>query len=214
MLSAKRLSAVLETISPQSFNGSMHRWVDLKSLFGIEKSASGLVPTRIPPEFLYSGGKRGRVNRYTPRNGPRSLYLADNEQTACAEAAGPGLEDLDPGAIFAVRVDLVSVLNLCDPAVLEALQTNPDELTAPVRALRTRRQPLTLRLARAVIKAGKFTSILFPSARRSDGVCLVVYRDLLFKREQIDLVDKIGLFRETIIGEREPPRVWADWPGA
>jgi len=85
------------------------------------------------PNLLFAGGPRRVGGRYTPMEGPDTLYLASSERAANAEwkagfqALFPGVEH-PPKTVFATKVNLTRVLDLSTDEIQTALRTNSAEL--------------------------------------------------------------------------------------
>jgi RES domain-containing protein len=195
MREVSELSEALSAVDPVEYERILYRRVPLVSLLGIRKKASGLHVTRLPPQFLYAGGGSGRVNRYTYPGGPDSLYLAEDEETARAEATPDGLE-LPPTVVFSVQAKLSSVLDLTAKDVQVAVGTTSEELRAPLLYKPAAPRLPSHTLAEAVIISARFSAIRYPSARLAAGVCLVVYPDHLKEWEELRLIDPSGIFSE------------------
>ena len=160
MLAPADLKPALLKISPVSFAGSLFRRVPIVSLFGAKRHGGRLELTRIPPQFLYSGGSSGRINRFTYDQGPTTLYLAVDEETARAETAD-GLP-LPPTAVYSAQAELRFILELTDSGVRARLGTTVKELTAPL-LYKPGDAPLpTHVLAEATVASHKFSSIRYP----------------------------------------------------
>jgi RES domain-containing protein len=101
--------------------------------------------TRIHPNLLFAGGPRRVGGRYTPMEGPDTLYLASSERAAIAEwkaglqALFAGVE-LPPKTVFATEVNLTRVLDLSTDEIQRALRTNSADLAQPWKA---RNRPVT-----------------------------------------------------------------------
>jgi hypothetical protein len=108
MLIGKALSDALLTLPTISFQGILHRAVDLEALFGFHLPAP--YPQPLP---LFSQGAQRRGARYTRIDGPASLYLAMDPQTAYAGAnrihaqawvgASAGAQAAAPTVLISVR---------------------------------------------------------------------------------------------------------------
>lgn len=195
MRSPADLERTLVAVPRVSFLGTLYRRVRLVALFGAKGSGTSIQLTRVPPEFLYAGGNGGRTNRFTYVGGPLTLYLAVDEATAQAETAD-GLP-LGPTAVYGVQVNLRYILDLTDAAIRRQLRTSVAELTGPLLH-KPGDPPLPSHvLAQAIVDSQRFSSILYPSARRRrGGVCLSVYPELLSPGEFIQVQDPSGVFSE------------------
>ena len=118
MLPESALRSALDKLTPIKLAGKFWRVVATSSLLGLVRGENGLPEvTRIHPNLLFAGGPRRVGGRYTPMEGPDTLYLASSERAANAEwkaglqALFPGLE-LPPKTVFATKVNLNRVLDI------------------------------------------------------------------------------------------------------
>jgi RES domain-containing protein len=166
----------------------------------------------VPPEPLYYRGSE-RGGRYTPQGGPAGLYLASDHPTAFAE-----IRDLlqepdgrlapstphDPVTVISVETDLGQVLDLTDAAVRRALRVSRasirGEWQAPMLTYLAGAgpMPLTQRIGLAAHVTGVVRGILYPSARWSDGRCLVVFPDRLAAGDSVASYDRTGVLAQQL----------------
>jgi hypothetical protein len=116
MLAESALRSALDKVTPIKLAGKFWRVVATSSLLGLVRGENGLPEvTRIHPNLLFAGGPRRVGGRYTPMEGPDTLYLASSERAANAEwkaglqALFPGVE-LPPKTVFATEVNLTHQL--------------------------------------------------------------------------------------------------------
>ena len=112
MLPESALRSALDKVTPIKLAGKFWRVVATSSLLGLVRGENGLPEvTRVHPNLLFAGGPRRVDGRYTPMEGPDTLYLASSERAANAEwkaglqALFPGVE-LPPKTVFATEVNL------------------------------------------------------------------------------------------------------------
>ena len=140
MLAESALRSALDKVTPIKLAGKLWRVVATSSLLGLARGENGLPEvTRIHPNLLFAGGPRRVGGRYTPMEGPDTLYLASSERAANAEwkaglqALFPGVE-LPPKTVFATEVNLTRVLDLSTDEIQRALRTNSAELGSAVES--------------------------------------------------------------------------------
>jgi RES domain-containing protein len=188
--SGDKLVRVISTLPRISVSGPWARAVADRYLQGPPPGAG----TGAPPQPLWPGGAPADGQRFTPRGGFPSLYLADNGATALAEVGGildvPGhgltATQHIPYTVLSVEGTLADVLDLTSPHVQRALCTTVPELTAPWllaqhRFLTGRRQslPPTQLLGAAAFDVGIVTGLLYPSAKFHGARNVVVFTDRL-----------------------------------
>src|SRR4051794_18689313 len=81
MLAADELSAALASLAGEPLEGVLYRAIFLEALFGFHQR-----PAYPQPQPLYSLGAPSRGARFTPRGGMATLYMAEDQETALAEA--------------------------------------------------------------------------------------------------------------------------------
>jgi len=162
MLAESALRSALEKVPPIKLAGKFWRVVATSSLLGLVRGKDGQPEvTLIHPNLLFAGGPRRVGGRYTPMEGPDTLYLASSERAANAEwKAGlqtlfPGVE-LPPKTVFATEVNLTQVLDLSTDKIQRALRTNSAELAQPWKV---RNGPVTQRLGLACFESGRFSAL-------------------------------------------------------
>ena len=146
MLAESALGSALDKVTPIKLAGKFWRVVATSSLLGLVRGENGLPEvTRIHPNLLFAGGPRRVGGRYTPMEGPDTLYLASSERAANAEWKA-GLQALfsdvmlPPKTVFATEVNLTRVLDLSTDEIQRTLRTNSAELAQPWKA---RNRPVT-----------------------------------------------------------------------
>ena len=140
MLAESALGSALDKVTPIKLAGKFWRVVATSSLLGLVRGENGLPEvTRIHPNLLFAGGPRRVGGRYTPMEGPDTLYLASSERAANAEWKA-GLQALfsdvmlPPKTVFATEVKLTRVLDLSTDEIQRTLRTNSSELAQPWKA--------------------------------------------------------------------------------
>ncbi len=116
------------------------------------------------PNLRFMSGTRNRFNLAdTP-----CLYVAEDDETARVELRH-GFEDLTlDEAVFHVKCELTSVLDLTDAEVRAALRLTDKDLFAPWET--AKRATATQRLGELVLRGGRYNAIRFPSnAMRAVG---------------------------------------------
>jgi hypothetical protein len=100
MLAESALGSALDKVTPIKLAGKFWRVVATSSLLGLVRGENGLPEvTRIYPNLLFAGGPRRVGGRYTPMEGPDTLYLASSERAANAEWKA-GLQASSPTSSF------------------------------------------------------------------------------------------------------------------
>ncbi len=197
------LAQVLPTLAPVRREGYGFRVVRYKYLAAPAQNA--LHPHRV----LYDLGAPASGARFTPRGGPPMLYLADDAETAFAEAnpvhaavqrQNPALAPPTPvGVYVSLHYRLEAVLDLTDPATQAVLGTDPAELAAPWRlAQNAGRTPPTQRLGGAASTSGRFQALLYESVRLPGHACFAVFTGRLAPPSFVEVYDPDGNFRERL----------------
>ena len=154
--------------------------------------------TRIHPHLLFAGGPRRVGGRYTPMEGPDTLYLASSERAANAEwkaglqALFAGVE-LPPKTVFATKVNLTRVLDLSTDEIQRALRTNSAELAQPWKA---RNRPVTQRLGLACFESGRFSALRYRSTKAAPSYCLAVFPSHIDSAEYVSVLDPQEFFSQ------------------
>src|SRR5437867_2983977 len=120
MLADDELASALAALAGRPFEGVLYRAIFLEALFGFHQK-----PPYPQPKPLYSLGAALRGARFTPRGGMATLYLAEDQETALAEAHRIGAairrvrlsaaEPQRPAVLVSAVVRVDSVLDLSDP---------------------------------------------------------------------------------------------------
>lgn len=196
MRSKKELASIIPGLHRIDVRGAWSRSVQAELLF---------TPTA---QVIYPYGAPRHGQRYTPKGGAPTTYLASDVVTSLAEVeAVVAPKDGPPvtiasnvWAVAAVDVDLRDVLDLTDPATQAALGTTTAELVAPWRlAAAGRGLPPTQLLGQAACDSGAVLALKAPSAKRPGGSSLVVFHDRLMARRDCSLeVRDQGRLRQRI----------------
>ncbi len=201
MLSAADLALALPTLTPQTRQGHVYRFVDYQYF--------AAHPNLHPVRILYGSGAPVNGQRFTPRGGMATIYSAEDFATAFDEVHpeqaiirqhDPGLVlPVSPGGFATIQYSLETVLDVTDPAVQQTLATDRAELTGHWRQARNRGQtPLTQQLGQAVYDSGLFQAIWYESARVLGTYCLAVFPDRLTPPSFLEVYDPNGHFQERI----------------
>ena len=159
-------------------------------------------PTK-PMRPLWGLGAPAGGARFTPRNGPSSLYLAEDLETANREGlqATAGTPVKPPAgvtrAVYTVKVELTDIIDLRDDSVGLSLGTSAAELGGPWRYRRDKKTAPTQRLGRIAAKVGA-EGLLFQSTKHTGG-CLVVFIGNVRSTSFLEVSDSSRLL------ERIPP---------
>ncbi|MBL9191627.1 MAG: RES family NAD+ phosphorylase [Opitutaceae bacterium] len=155
----------------------LYRCLDLGFVFRRIASKSGF-------NFLHSST---HASRYTFEAGPRRLYLSLEKETAEVEFRF-GIERLlDPSrspspvstALLVVHCQVTTMLDLTNPDVQTLLATTPDELTREWEEPDRHPSSITQQLGTTVHDHGRFSGIIFPSARHPTGKNVLIFPDRL-----------------------------------
>jgi len=206
MLAESALRSALDKVTPIKLAGKFWRVVATSSLLGLVRGENGLPEvTRIHPNLLFAGGPRRVGGRYTPMEGPDTLYLASSERAANAEwkaglqALFPGVE-LPPKIVFATEVNLTRVLDLSTDEIQRALRTNSAELAQPWKA---RNRPVTQRLGLACFESGRFSALRYRSTKAAPSYCLAVFPNRMNDAEYVSVLDPQEFFSQIQLTKRK-----------
>ena len=168
MLERPALLAVLPTLATHLISAVHGQWARCVALQHLQRTV---------PEPLFSGGGARSGARFTPKGGPPSLYLATDPLTVLAEVNV--VHEIDAGrtaylvhqpyGIFCVKGIVPQVLDLTDPAIQTAVQTNDQELRGPWLRLQGRPggAPTQL-LGQAAFDTGLIGGIKYTTAKFGD----------------------------------------------
>ena len=212
MLPDDELTLLLQsnTLAVSRCRRSFYRCIEQGKLYGLNQPQPFANP--IP---LYSRSSSQRGARFTAKGGPDTLYMAEDITTAYMEVdrAYRRVEGLEPSSVprvappvvmFSITVKLERVLDLANPAVQSALQTDFSELTATWRLKQSRKQPIPTQSLGALVHAsGQFQAIRYPSARDLRGCCLAVFPDRITPPSLIEVYDPYG----ELVGQLPTPNV-------
>lgn len=204
MLSSDELSRALVNIPTQVFARSLYRATDLEALFGFHHN-----PPYPSPRPLWDLGASIKGARFTPRGGPRSLYMAEDPATAYEEASQISaiVADRDPTLVNPIppkvtcsaRVHLETVLDLTIPSVQDALGTSVAELTGSWRLIQDRGQvPPTQLLGQSVFSSRRVQAIRYPSAVSAGHTCIVIFSERLKAPAFVEIFDPFGILKGRI----------------
>ncbi len=165
----------------------------------------------IMPLYVLGPGMNGQ--RYTPKNGPNALYVAEDLITAQAEyleihravlIEDPALQlNPDPTVQLTIQVCLERVLDLTKPIIQEALGTSTLELTGSWRRQMIKNITCpTQVLARVVYDSGYFQAMRYPSARSNEHANLIIWVEYLSEPSFVRVYDTRG-----VMTARIPPKL-------
>jgi|HubBroStandDraft_1064217.scaffolds.fasta_scaffold06429_3 RES domain-containing protein len=195
MLARVDLVAALNSIPLARFNGTWWRAVPHHLLKGPPPGA----PPGSPPQPLWPDGSALSGARYTPKGGPRTVYLASDPATVLQEVNaifaipnGPSIAlPAAPHTMCQVNVVVNSVLDLSVPSTEAALGTSTQELTGHWRyTMETGGTPPTHLLGAAAHASGRIAAICAHSSKNvGHGFILAVFPDRLTGGSYIELID-------------------------
>jgi RES domain-containing protein len=206
MLAESALGSALDKVTPIKLAGKFWRVVATSSLLGLVRGENGLPEvTRIYPNLLFAGGPRRVGGRYTPMEGPDTLYLASSERAANAEWKA-GLQalfsdvELPPKTVFATEVNLTRVLDLSTDEIQRTLRTNSAELAQPWKA---RNRPVTQTLGLACFESGRFSALRYRSTKAAPSYCLAVFPNRVDPAEYVSVLDPQEFFSQIQLTKRK-----------
>jgi RES domain-containing protein len=206
MLAESALGSALDKVTPIKLAGKFWRVVATSSLLGLVRGENGLPEvTRIYPNLLFAGGPRRVGGRYTPMEGPDTLYLASSERAANAEWKA-GLQalfsdvELPPKTVFATEVNLTRVLDLSTDEIQRTLRTNSAELAQPWKA---RNRPVTQTLGLACFESGRFSALRYRSTKAAPSYCLAVFPNRMDPAEYVSVLDPQEFFSQIQLTKRK-----------
>jgi hypothetical protein len=186
----KELIAVLPKLPAEVYTGTLFRRVNLAALQSVE-----------PHQFLYALGAGKEGARFTPRRGPESLYVAEDELTAEVESKQGGFENFrrvaaPPAVVYSLKVLLKAVLDLTDAKIVKKIGSSQAELAAPWR-LHRKKAPTQI-LGLAAFDSGNFDALRYRSTKNPKGICYVIFTPRLDGASFVELYDPDGNFSERI----------------
>lgn len=119
-------------------------------------------------------GKKRQINaqRFNAAGGARVLYLGEDQVTCLHEAQALGWP-ASSTAIIPVQFDLKAIVDLRDPSVQSALQTNSGELAFNFRSLQPHAAPTQI-LGERCAALGRIDGLLYESPALAGKVDLAV----------------------------------------
>ena len=190
MIGYKELIAVLPKLPAAGYTGTLFRRVNLAALQSVE-----------PHQFLYALGAGKEGARFTPRRGPASLYVAEDELTAEAESKQGGFQNFrkaaaPPAVVYSLKVSLKAILDLTDAKIVKKIGSSHAELAALWR-LHRKKAPTQI-LGLAAFDSGKFDALRYRSTKNPKGICYVIFTPRLDGVSFVELYDPNGDFSERI----------------
>lgn len=165
-------------------------------------------PTGSRPRPLWPGGSRLTGQRFTPRGGFDTAYLAWDPQTALAEVRlalvdrdGTSLRPGPPMVVLTVTGIVLDVLDTTDPAIQRLLGTSVSELTGAWAWVPGGETAPTQVLGEAAFASGRVHAIHYHSARNLErgGRCIAVFPDRLDPaHETLSVHDPSGQLVDTL----------------
>ena len=201
MLPPADLASVLPTLPTHSLTGYGFRVVQFRHL------VSSPAPQR--HRVLYALAAPAVGARFTPRGGMSTIYFAEDQETAFAEAnpIHALIHRLDPalapptsiGVYMSLHYQLEAVLDLTDPKVQKALQTSRTELRDGWRLAQSRGGlAVTQQLGQAIYDCGNIEAVFYESARVDNHLCFAVFPDRLAAPGFLEVYDPDGNFPERL----------------
>lgn len=202
MHSAADLPGIIAGLPTLKYKQTCYRLVDFAVLTGYDP---------MMPLFTLGPGTKGQ--RYTPKGGPKALYVAEDIVTAEAEYhrveravlatdASYKLHS-NPTVQLTIQVNLEQVLDIATPDVQAALGTTIDELTGPWRKQMIKKLHCpTHILAEAVYANGKIQAVRYPSARGSDFANLIIWEERVHLPSFVSVKDSTGTLSARIPTKR------------
>jgi RES domain-containing protein len=163
MKEGRRLSEALETCPRVAVRGLWYRSVDGEVFRGFYTTTNPMRP-------LWGLGAPRSGARFTPKNGPSSLYVAEDIETANREGLQVtlGTPVRPPAGVtratYTVEVDLVEAVDLRDRSVRLLLGTSVAELRSAWRYRKDKKRPPTQRLGVAAARRG-LAGLIFQSTK-------------------------------------------------
>jgi hypothetical protein len=178
----------LPKLPAEVYTGTLFRRVNLAALQSVD-----------PHQFLYALGAGKEGARFTPRRGPESLYVAEDELTAEVESKQGGFENFrrvaaPPAVVYSLKVLLKAVLDLTDAKIVKKIGSSQAELAAPWR-LHRKKAPTQI-LGLAAFDSGKFDALRYRSTKNPKGICYVILTPRLDGISLVELYDPDGNFSE------------------
>jgi RES domain-containing protein len=186
----KDLTVAVSRLPAVAYTGTLFRRVALVALQSVE-----------PHRFLYAFGAGKDGARFTPRRGPASLYVAEDELTAEAESKQGCFENFrktaaSPAVVYSLKVSLKAVLDLTDAKIVKKIGSSQAEVAAPWR-LHRKKAPTQI-LGLAAFDSGKFDALRYRSTKNPKGICYVIFTPRLDGTSFVELYDPDGNFSERI----------------
>ncbi len=198
MLPIERLNTVLDTAPLVSYSGYSYRVIEDRWRSD-PLSALGA---------LQNGGRYNAPGTFSVLYTAYSRITAFKEVQALFDTPDGQLVDAprNPELVLTLEVTLHCVLDLIDPGVCASLGTSREELVSmtPSRFILNaqRINTPTQELGTACCASDRISDLKVPSAAHSDGFCLNIFSDHLFKGEHITIRDEHHRLRDEIHGQR------------
>ncbi len=197
MLTGQRIRRALVNLRGRPYKGVVCRVVYAAALYRFQEP--GFVPRP-----LYNLGPPSNGARFTPKGGARSIYFAEDYQTAWNEflqiAGGTPLRpQIDKKAFvtFSGEVNLRNIIDLTQSETQTTLKTTTAELCSPWRYRNSKIKAPTHVLGAEVTRNGRFDGLRFPSSK-GDGACLVIFCDLIRPPAYVRICDPKSNLLESI----------------
>ena len=202
MYPADQLSTIIQGLPSQPM---------VKNCFRVVNYAALTASKPMRPLYMLGPGLNGQ--RYTPKNGPNALYVAEDLITAQSEyldisravlVEDPNLQlNPDPTVQLTIQVCLERVLDLTKLKIQEALGTSTAELTGSWRKQMIEKIFCpTQVLASVVYDSDCFQAMRYPSACSLEHACLIIWEKYILEPSFVQVNDTTG-----IMTARIPPKL-------
>ncbi|HTE85749.1 MAG TPA: RES domain-containing protein [Dehalococcoidia bacterium] len=177
MLPEDQLRETILTLPLAPLHGPWFRVVGFGELLGGPPGLPG-------PQWLWTSGQS---QRFTPLNGPKTLYLAVDPYTALAETETLVLDSkgqqilrpIPPKVLFSVQGIALAVLDLTDPRVQATIGTSAQELAGPWINTPPGQLAPTQMLGKLAFESGGIVGLLASSRWRSPGQDIAIFANRL-----------------------------------
>ena len=196
MFPIERLNTVLNTAPLVSYSGYSYRVIEDRWRSD-PLSAMGA---------LQNGGRYNAPGTFSVLYTANSRITAFREVQALFDTPDGQLADAprNPELVLTLEVTLLCVLDLTDAGICASLGTSREELVSltPSRFILNAqgKNTPTQELGAACCASDRVSALKVPSAAHSDGFCLNIFLDRLFKGEHIAIRDDYHRLRDEIHG--------------
>ncbi len=203
MYSRRTLTTKFKTLPLVSLSGPWSRCVANEYLQGPPPGA----PPGSPPRPLWPGGSKLYGQRFTPKGGFDTLYLALSPATALLEVrtiinVGGNLVHVpsNPMMLVSIQGTVNGILDLTDPNIQRELGTSTAELTGAWAFTAAGGTPPTQRLGAAAFASGRIHGFKYYSAKGTGSeICLAVFPARLdASTERLQVLDSSGTIVDSV----------------